>query len=80
MTHYVEAYERAKVLKQEYDQKFNVWLELSTGSADQKVLLVAFKEIKKASDRLERASWDLLKVLGKSAKMPDDFVVNVLTS
>lgn len=79
MTYYVEAYERAKVLKLEYDQKFGRWLSLSENGTDRKELLVSFKEARGALDRLDSASQELAKIMSKMARIPDDFVVRVLT-
>ena len=79
MTYYVEAYEKAKCLKQEYDQKFSRWLSISENGTDKTELLVSFREAKDALDKLDKVSWDLAKIVSKRAKIPDDFVVRVLT-
>ncbi len=78
MTHYVEAYERVKVLKQEYDARFGRWLELCENSSNHKELLASFWEEKMAFEKLNDASLELARILDKTYRIPDDFVVRML--
>lgn len=77
MAYYIGAYERVKVPKQEYDAGFGRWLDLCENSSNHKELLVSFREAKMAFEKLNDASWELARILGKTYRIPDDFVVRM---
>lgn len=78
MTSYIEASEKVKGLKQEFETNLSQWLKICSSSTDQAEILVSFRKTEEAFEKLNDASWGLAKVLGKRYKIPDEFVVKIL--
>jgi hypothetical protein len=80
MTYYIEAYERVKVLKKEYENELGKWLKVCDGTSSKKDIITSFRDVKYALKKLDDASWELLKILDAKYKFPRDFVVRTLTT
>lgn len=65
MTYYVEAYERVKVLKQEYDMALEKWLSVCDSSTDRKEILMSFRDAKDALGKLDGANWELARIVSE---------------
>jgi hypothetical protein len=75
MTYYVEAYERAKVLKLEYDQQFEQWMAAVDRGTNKDEALLCLGDVVSVLEKLDAACLDLHRTTQKQARMPEDMVV-----
>ena len=76
-TMYVEAYERVKVLKEEYDGKFAAWLDAANCCSDSRMARKFFRDVVAARGRLDDASRELAGILAGMKGLPEGIVVTV---
>ena len=80
MTYYVDAYQKVKALKREYKARLDKWLRMCERSnVTEKAALASFKRVKEALQRLNDATSELVEMVSKDSKIPDDFAVRILT-
>ncbi len=73
-TMYVEAYERVKVLKEEYDRRFAAWLA-AADCTDSRMARKCFRDAEAARGRLDGASRELARILEYMKGIPEGMVV-----
>ncbi|MGD0510311.1 MAG: hypothetical protein ABSA33_00575 [Candidatus Micrarchaeaceae archaeon] len=79
MAYYVDAYQRVKLLKKEYEDRLNRWLRLcNSRGANEDRVTASFKKVKDALQNLNAASWELVEILSKDGKIPNEFLAKVL--
>lgn len=79
MTYYIDAYQKVKFLKKEYEDKLDKWLRLcQRENSNQTSVVTSLKKVKDALQNLNAASWELVEILSKDQKIPDEFLEKIL--